>query len=218
MQAMRNKDGLTPKELFYWQHKELHKESISAVKALANTLLVVATLIITLGITIALTIPVKDVDSTSTPIFRKRTWYTIFLFSVGFETCFCGSSMLFYASAIFPSDLELKEESIHLKETKIIFGSVSLFLSAGSMLTAIISGATLIFDFLSKWGPYCILGLGSLVFVVHFTLDYALWKRVVAHFLLYFCRVVLEKLQRLLWTIRKIYESYHPLSGRRGVN
>ncbi|KAK7332082.1 hypothetical protein VNO80_28829 [Phaseolus coccineus] len=194
MQAMRNKDGLTPKELFYWSHKELHRESASEVKALANTLIVVATLIITLGITIALTIPIKDVDSTTTPIFGKKTWYTIFFISVGFETCFCASSMLFYASAIFPSDLEIKDELIHLKEKKIIFGSVSLFLSGGSMLSTVISGATLIIGVLANWGPYFLLGLGSLVLVVHFTLDYALWHRVVAQFLRYFYRVALEKL------------------------
>ncbi|QCD76891.1 ankyrin [Vigna unguiculata] len=203
MKAMRNKDGVTPKELFYWSHKELHKESVSAVKGLANTLIVVATLVITMGISIAVTIPVKDVDSTTTPIFGKKTWYTIFFLSVGFETCFCASSMLFYASAIFPSDLEPKDEYIHLQEKKIIFGSVSLFVSAGCMFIAVVSCATLIIDFLPKWGPFFTFGLGSLVFVVHFTLDYSLWTRVVRHFVPSFCRVVQHKLPRLLWTIRK---------------
>ncbi|CAJ1961993.1 unnamed protein product [Sphenostylis stenocarpa] len=209
MQTMRNKDGLTPKELFYWSHKELHKESIAETTALANTLIVVATLIITLGISIFVTIPIKDIDSTTTPIFRKKTWYTIFFLSVGFETCFCASSILFYASAIFPPDIEPKDQSVHVQEKKIIFGSLSLFLSGGTMLTTIISGATLIFDFLSNWGPYFTLGLGLLVFVVHFTLDYTLWSSIVTHFVLSFSKVALEKLTRLLWTIPK---SMDPIS------
>ncbi|XP_068497633.1 ankyrin repeat-containing protein At5g02620-like [Phaseolus vulgaris] len=205
MQAMRNKDGLTPKELFYWSHKELHRVSASEMKAMANTLIVVATLIITLGITIALTIPIKDVDSTTTPFFRKKTWYTIFFFSVAFETCFCLSSMLFYASVILPPDLETKDELIHLKEKKIIFGCVSLFLSVVSMLITFISGATLLVGISSKRIPYFLLGLSSLVLVLHFALDYALWYRIVVHFLKYIHRVALEKLARLLWTIRKIF-------------
>ncbi|KAL9321080.1 hypothetical protein ACSQ67_012919 [Phaseolus vulgaris] len=180
MQAMKNKDGLTPKELFYWSHKELHRVSASEMKAMANTLIVVATLIITLGISIALTIPIKDVDSTTTPFFGRR-------------------------HVILPPDLETKDELIHLKEKKIIFGCVSLFLSVVSMLTTFISGATLLVGVSSKGIPYFLLGLSSLVLVLHFALDYALWYRIVVHFLKYIHRVALEKLARLLWTILKIF-------------
>ncbi|KAL9321078.1 hypothetical protein ACSQ67_012917 [Phaseolus vulgaris] len=209
MKRKRNKDGWTPKDLFYETHKELHRESASELKALANTLIVVATLIITLGISVAITIPLNDIDSTLTPIFRKKTWYTIFFVSVGLETSFCAASMLFYASAILPSNMEPKDESIRLQENKVRFGSVTLLISAGFMLFASIASATLIFEFLSNWGPYFTFGVGCLVFLVHFTLDHTLWSNYMSHLLLTFSKVAPLKLEKLLWPIRKIYESYH---------
>jgi len=217
MKTKRNIDGWTPKDLFYKSHKELHRESASELKALANTLIVVATLIITVGISVAITIPINDIDSTLTPIFRKKTWYTIFFLSVALETCFCASSMLFYASAILPSNMEPKDESIRLQENKVRFGSVALFISAGFMFFASIASAALIFDFL-YWGPYFTFGVGCLVFVVHFTLDHGLWSNYISHLLLTLSKVAGVKLERLLWPIRNIYESYHPLTNKNGLN
>jgi len=42
----------------------LHKEAVSEVKDAANTLVVVATLVISLGITAGMTISVNDIDGT----------------------------------------------------------------------------------------------------------------------------------------------------------
>lgn len=176
MRRMRNNDGLTPEELFYCSHKELHQKSLSGLKVTANALIVVATLIITLGITGAMTIPIKDIDSTDTPIFRKKTWYTFFFLSIAFGICLCAASMIFYASAILPSSWEPKNESVHLRQTKLVLGNGALFSSLAVMFTAIISGAILIFEFLSNWLLYFILGLGIIVFVMYLTLEYHRWS------------------------------------------
>ncbi|BAT87225.1 hypothetical protein VIGAN_05057000 [Vigna angularis var. angularis] len=218
MKTKKNKDGLTPIELFHQSHKELHKESASELKSLANTLIVVATLIITLGISVAITIPLNDIDSTLTPIFRKKTWYIIFFISVGLETSFCAASMLFYASAILPSNVEPQDESIRLQENKVRFGSVTLFISAGFMLVASIASATLIFEFLSSWSPYFTFGVGVLVFILHFTLDHALWSKYISHLVLTLSKVTPVKFERLFGPISKVYKSYHPLQKRRSLN
>lgn len=218
MKTKKNKDGLTPIELFRESHKELHRESASELKALANTLIVVATLIITLGISVAITIPLNDIDSTLTPIFRKKTWYIIFFISVGLETSFCAASMLFYASAILPSNMDPEDESIRLQENKVRFGSVALFISAGLMLVASIASATLIFEFLSSWSPYFTFGVGVLVFILHFTLDHALWSKYISHLVLALSKVSPVKFERLFGPISKVYKSYHPLRKRRGLN
>jgi len=217
LKTKRNKDGWTPIELFHESHKELHRESSSELKALANTLIVVATLIITLGISVAITIPLNDIDSTLTPIFRKKTWYTIFFISVGLETSFCAASMLFYASAILPSNVEPQDESIRLQENKVRFGSVTLFISAGFMLFASIASATLIFEFLSSWGPYFTFGVGVLVFILHFTLDHALWTKYISYLVLTLSKVAPVKFERLFGPIIKIYKSHHPLGKKRGL-
>ncbi|XP_047154682.1 uncharacterized protein LOC124825966 [Vigna umbellata] len=203
MKTKKNKDGLTPIELFHQSHKELHKESASELKSLANTLIVVATLIITLGISVAITIPLNDIDSTLTPIFRKKTWYIIFFISVGLETSFCAASMLFYASAILPSNVDPQDESIRLQENKVRFGSVTLFISAGLMLVASIASATLIFEFLSSWSPYFTFGVGVLVFILHFTLDHALWSKYISHLVLTLSKVAPVKFERLFGPISK---------------
>ncbi|KAL2341009.1 hypothetical protein Fmac_008949 [Flemingia macrophylla] len=175
MKRTRNKDGLTPKELFNWSHKGLHKESESEVKVTANTLVVVATLVITLGITAVLTIPIKDIDSTETPIFEKKTWYTLFFLSITSGTCLCAASMFCYASVVLPSSWEPKEESIFSRQTKLIFGNGTLFGAIALMFASIGCGSILIFDFISNWILFLIAGLGATVLLLHFALDHERW-------------------------------------------
>ncbi|XP_006595404.1 uncharacterized protein LOC114373299 [Glycine soja] len=78
-------------ERWFQSHKELHKEAVSEVKDAANTLVVVATLVISLGITAGMTISVNDID------------------------------------AILPSSWEPKDDSVHLRQTKLVFGNITLF-------------------------------------------------------------------------------------------
>ena len=208
MKTMKNKDGLTPKELFYLTHKELHKESISGLQAAANTLLVVATLIISLGITGAMTIPIEDIDSAHTPFFPKKIWYTFFFLSTAFGTCLCVSSMFFYASVILPVCwAKPKEESVRLRQTKLVFGNVSLFGSLGLMFSALVSASVLIFEFLSSWILYFICALGLLVLVVHLTLDYNRWIGIACSVLSYL-EDAPTKRTTILWPICKIYRVF----------
>ncbi|XP_029130096.1 uncharacterized protein LOC114916796 isoform X2 [Cajanus cajan] len=210
MKRMRNKDGLTPKELFYWSHKGLHKESESEVKVTANTLVVVATLVITLGITAVLTLPVKDIESKDTPIFGRKTWYTLFYLSITSGTCLCAASMFCYASVILPSSWEPKEESVFSRQTKLIFGNGTLFGSIALMFSSIGSGSILIFDFISNWILFSISGLGCIVLLLHFALDHKRWDSSL-RFVLSFFVLPPEKRPRLLWPIHNIYEACHPL-------
>ncbi|KAG4384158.1 hypothetical protein AAZX31_13G208000 [Glycine max] len=204
MKRMKNNDGLTPKEVYYRSHKDLHTEAASIVKNLANTLLVVAILIVTLGITGAITVPIKDLDSTSSPFFPKKTWYTFFFLSIAFGTWLCASSMFCYASVILPQSLQPKDESARVRQKKMVIGSVSLFVSILVMYTAAISGAIVVFDFLSNWSIYLICGFGGITFVLHIYLDYTLWYQVVKSALSFFqlClseadRILMAKLQDL---------------------
>ncbi|XP_068496728.1 ankyrin repeat-containing protein At5g02620-like isoform X3 [Phaseolus vulgaris] len=204
MKTMRNKEGLTPKELFYKRHEELHKESISGLQAKANTLLVVATLVITLGITAGMTVPVQNIDGTRTPFFSRKIWYTFFFLSLAFGTCCCVSSMFFYASVILPQSWTTpKEESVRLQQTKLVFGNVSLFGSLALMFTALVSGCVLIFEFLSSWILYFIFALGLVVLVVHLTLDYNRWIGIL-HSVLDYLEDAPPKWAPILWPIHEI--------------
>ncbi|CAJ1961999.1 unnamed protein product [Sphenostylis stenocarpa] len=215
MKTMRNIYGKTPGEVFYESHEELHKESISGLLAVTNTLLVVATLIVSLGITGAMTIPIENIDGTNTPFFTRKIWYTFFFLSVAFGTCFCVSSMFFYASVILPSSwAKPKEESVRLRQTKLVFGNVALFCSLGLMFTALISASVLIFEFLSSWILYFTCGLGLVVLIVHLTLDYKRWIGIISSVLSY-----LEdspgKRAKLIWPIYKIYRVFLILTKKK---
>ncbi|BAT87226.1 hypothetical protein VIGAN_05057200 [Vigna angularis var. angularis] len=185
MKTMKNKDGLTPKGLFYLTHEILHKESISGLQTMANTLLVVATLIISLGITGGMTIPIADINHRNTPFFSRKIWYTFFFMSIAFGTCLCVSSMFFYASVILPVCWsKAEEESVRLRQTKLVFGNVSLFASLALMFPALTCGSVLIFE-LSNWILYFICALGLIILVVHLTLDYNRWIGIVCSVLSY---------------------------------
>ncbi|KAK7332084.1 hypothetical protein VNO80_28831 [Phaseolus coccineus] len=215
MKTMKNNEGLTPKELFYKRHEELHKESISGLQDVANTLLVVATIVITLGITAGMTVPVEDIDSTRTPFFAKKIWYTFFFLSLAFGTCCCVSSMFFYASVILPECwAKPKDESVRLRQTKLVFGNVSLFSSLALMFTALVCGCILIFEFLSSWILYFICALGLVVLVVHLTLDYNRWIGIVCSVLNYL-EDAPTKRTTILWPICKIIHMSSSLSQRK---
>nr|KYP50358.1 hypothetical protein KK1_027827 [Cajanus cajan] len=213
MKRMRNREGLTPKELFYESHKELHKESVSEVKDTANTLVVVATLVITLGITAVLALPIKDIESKDTPIFEKKTWYTIFFLSIASGTSLCAASMFCYSSVILPSSWEPKQESVISKQAKLMIGDVTLIASVGVMILAVASGSILIFDFISNWILYFIVGLNITVVLLHFAVDFERWntgKRTLLSFfhvhpekraLLSFFHVHPEKRAGFVWPI-----------------
>ncbi|MED6173889.1 hypothetical protein PIB30_063918 [Stylosanthes scabra] len=70
---MENKDGKTPEKLFYKEHTQQSGKAIDDLNQVANTLLVVGTLIVTLGITGALTIRTNTIQG-RLPMFDEKTW------------------------------------------------------------------------------------------------------------------------------------------------
>ncbi|KAL9321075.1 hypothetical protein ACSQ67_012914 [Phaseolus vulgaris] len=169
MKAMRNKEGLTPKELFYRRHEELHKESISGLQDVANTLLVVATIVITLGIT---------------AVILPACW------------------------------AKPKDESVRLRQTKLVFGNVSLFASLALMFSALVCGCILIFEFLSSWILYFMCALGLVVLVVHLTLDYNRWIGIACSVLAYL-EDAPTKQAAILWPIYKINHVFLTFAKRK---
>ena len=215
---MRNKDGLTPKELFYQTHKELHKESLSELQGKANTLLVVATLVISLGITGGMTVPIENIDGTKTPFFGRKIWYTFFFLSIAFGSCLCVSSMFFYASVILPASwAKPKEECVRMQQTKLVFGNVTLFGSLAIMFTAVISGSVLVFEFLSSWILYFICGLGLTILLVHLTLDYNRWIGIAFSVLSYLEDAPTDR-ATILRPISKMCHLFLTFAKKKGLN
>ncbi|KAL2341010.1 hypothetical protein Fmac_008950 [Flemingia macrophylla] len=186
IKRMRNKDGWTPKELFYRSHKELHKESESEVKNTANTLLVVTTLIVSLGITALMTIRVDDIESTDTPFFGKKTWYALFCLSITSGAFLCAASMSFFSLIVLPSSWDPKEEPVLSRQTMLMFGNGTLSGAVTLMLLACACGSILLFDIISDYIHFFIAGLVLSLLLFLFALGYKLTSTSVRTMLSFF--------------------------------
>lgn len=154
LKIMENIKGLTPKELFYREHEELSEKAITELNGSANNYIVVATLLVTLGITAALTIRTNKI-SKKTPILEQEIWYMMFVLSVGFGVCFCVISMLLFTSIIRPSTWRPKGDYVSSHLTRLTFGFLFLYSSVGIMgIYSVISGGILVYSFLPSWVFY----------------------------------------------------------------
>lgn len=156
---MKNHDGMTPIELFYEKHKRSSEKAVEEVNGISNTFIVVATLIITLGITGALTIRTNPVGPKSI-LFCDDIWYMIFILSIGVGVSFCASSVLLFTSVILPSTWRLTGGYVYSRITRMTIGYLFLYASALVMgLFSTMSGVVLVYDFLPGWVFYSIFPL-----------------------------------------------------------
>lgn len=172
LKIMENEEGLTPKELFDREHTDLYEKAIIELNGSANTYIVVATLVVTLGITGALTIRTND-NSEKTPIFKQEIWYMIFLLSVGFGVSLCAISMLLFTSIILPSTWRPTGDYVSSHLTRLTFGFLFLYSSVGIMgIYSVISGGILVYTFLPNWVFYVIVAVIGIAVVLSFVFFY----------------------------------------------
>ncbi|MED6107472.1 hypothetical protein PIB30_014323 [Stylosanthes scabra] len=153
---LKNRDGNTPEELFYKDHKELSKNAIGILNQGANTFLVVGTLIVTLGITAALTIRTNTIQG-RLPMFDEKTWYIIFLLSVTVGVISTVISMLQNVSIMLLRSRKQTLDYVNSLEQRLTIGNLFLLAALGILCTfAVMSGVILIFAFFPKW-TFCII-------------------------------------------------------------
>ncbi|KAL4358239.1 hypothetical protein AHAS_Ahas09G0266800 [Arachis hypogaea] len=169
--TMQNREKMTPKELFHEEHADLTDSAVSELNEMANNFLVVATLIVSLGITAALTIRTNNIQG-KTPLFQDKIWYIIFLLSVGFGVITGALSIVFHTSAILRSTWKQKGYPVTSRLIRIISGDFMLCISMGVMITiSCMTGVVLIYTFFPKWifllaAVFCVSPV-ILVFVVY---------------------------------------------------
>ncbi|MED6198217.1 hypothetical protein PIB30_064046 [Stylosanthes scabra] len=149
--TMQNKGKMTPKELFHDQHWELTDKAVSELNEMANNFLVVATLVVTLGISAALTIRTNNIQG-QTPILKEKIWYIIFLLSVAFGVAAAALSIVFHTSAILRSTWKQGGDPVTSRLIRIISGDFMLSISMAVMITiSCMTGVVLIYNFFPKW-------------------------------------------------------------------
>ncbi|KAI4297104.1 hypothetical protein L6164_037009 [Bauhinia variegata] len=170
---MKNSEGLTPRELFIKEHRELSKQGEAAAKETANYCMIVATLVATVVFAAGLTVPGKDNDKSETAVFGRDVWFVIFVVSNAVSLFASSTSIILFLSILTSSFRE--REFLKSLQTRLIFGLTSLFISITSMVIAFASASFLIFDFKSKWVPDLIASLACIPVILFLVLHFSLW-------------------------------------------
>ncbi|XP_030942869.1 ankyrin repeat-containing protein ITN1-like [Quercus lobata] len=148
---MRNGKGMTPREVFNAEHKELLKVGEKAMKETANSCMLVATLISTVVFAAALCVPGAS-NQLNTPFLTKEEWFMIFVLSNALSLFTSTASIVL---SILTSSYAESEfvKSLH---ARLMFGLTTLFISITTMVLAFIAAIFLIFDYNLTGVPYAI--------------------------------------------------------------
>ncbi|XP_020535173.1 ankyrin repeat-containing protein At5g02620 isoform X2 [Jatropha curcas] len=139
----KNYDGLTPREVFLEEHKELRKEGEEWMRNTANSCMVVATLIATVVFASAFTVPGGHGQDNGIPIFLELTTFKVFIVSDAISLVFSVSTVLSFLS-ILTSRYSIDDFRMSLP-TKLILGLSFLFISILAMMIAFIATFFIIF-------------------------------------------------------------------------
>lgn len=152
----RNNEGMTPKELFTKEHKELKAEGEKWMKDTASSCTISAALIATVMFAAAITVPGGNQSDKGYPIFSKKPTFIVFAVSDAISLFTSITSLLLFLAILTSRYAE--EDFLKALPKRIIFGLAMLFLSITSMMMAF--GATLYLvlgESMQRWVLFLIL-------------------------------------------------------------
>ncbi|KAM1953953.1 hypothetical protein EV2_024134 [Malus domestica] len=130
----KNKDGMTPPELFTKTHKKLHEEGQKWMKETASSYTVVSALIITIMFAAAFTVPGGNNQETGFPIFLNQKLFMVFIVSDAISLFSSATSVLMFLSILTSRYAE--DDFLKSLPTKMIIGLSTLFISIATMMVA----------------------------------------------------------------------------------
>ncbi|KAK1432571.1 hypothetical protein QVD17_09468 [Tagetes erecta] len=136
----KNKDGLTPHELFTKEHKELVAQGEKWMKGTASQCMVVAALIATIVFAAAFTVPggynqdTQDKKHVGIPIFYSEATFMVFVVSDAISLFASAASILMFLSVLTSRYAE--RDFLKSLPKKLMLGLASLFLSITTMTIA----------------------------------------------------------------------------------
>ncbi|KAJ7969325.1 Ankyrin repeat-containing protein [Quillaja saponaria] len=181
---MKNSKGITPRELFTIEHKELLSNAESWMKNTANSCMVVSTLITTGVFSAAFSIPGGSNDKDGTPNYLQNPVFLLFAVSDAMALISSSTSILMFLSILISRYAE--DDFFKSLPMKLMIGLVALFISITSMMVAFSSAFFITYYHGLKWVPDFI---GVLAFVpvpLFFVLQYPLWTDII--YSTYHCR------------------------------
>ncbi|XP_022637367.1 uncharacterized protein LOC111241776 isoform X1 [Vigna radiata var. radiata] len=171
LRSMRNKKGKRPIDVFYDEHKKLSDEIKESAKGIANSGMVVATLVATVAFAAALTVPGD----------KKSDWFVVFIITNSIALFSSSASILSFLSN-FTSSRFAESEFVISLHPSLTFGPALLIISVAAMVVAFIATSFLIFEDTRKWVSYVVATMGVFPLILfplfQFSLfDDLIWSR-----------------------------------------
>ncbi|KAG6670438.1 hypothetical protein I3843_Q064900 [Carya illinoinensis] len=129
-----NKNGLTPRQLFTKNHKNMREKGEKWMKGIASSSIVVAALVVTITFTIVFTIPGGYNQTTGFPIFFKEKKFRIFIVLDTMSLFLSSTSVLKFLEVLTTRYTE--EDFLEVLLKKMILGFSTLMLSFLTLMIA----------------------------------------------------------------------------------
>ncbi|KAG2673957.1 hypothetical protein I3760_13G113200, partial [Carya illinoinensis] len=130
----KNNDGLTPRELFTNNHKDMLKMGEQWMKDTATSCTVVGALIVTIMFAAAFTIPGGNKQDDGLPLFLHEDLFMVFIISDALSLFSSSTSVLIFLGILTSRYAE--DDFLWYLPTKMIIGLSTLFFSIATMMMA----------------------------------------------------------------------------------
>nr|XP_043633442.1 uncharacterized protein LOC122604632 [Erigeron canadensis] len=131
---LRNKDGLTPHELFTNEHKDLVSKGEEWMKGTASQCMVVAALIATIVFAAAFTVPGGYNQDNGIPVFRSKATFIVFVVADAISLFSSCASIIIFLAILTSRYAE--RDFLESLPKKLMYGLLTLFLSITTMTVA----------------------------------------------------------------------------------
>ncbi|KAK0607372.1 hypothetical protein LWI29_014013 [Acer saccharum] len=174
LREKKNVDGLTPRELFTIEHKNLLLSGEKWMKNTASSCMVIATLITTMVFSAAFTVPGGNNDKTGIPIRLMETSFHVFAISDTIALSSSSISILMFLSILTSGYTEMDfQRSLPLK---LMVGLSALFISIIAMMITFSSTFFLVYHDKSNSMPILTFMFVSVPIALFVILQYPLLR------------------------------------------
>ncbi|KAK7372704.1 hypothetical protein VNO80_06091 [Phaseolus coccineus] len=149
LRSVRNNNGKRPIDVFYDEHKQLSNDIKEAAKGIADSGMVVATLVAAVAFAAALTVPGD----------KNNVWFVVFFFTNAVALFTSSASILSFLTNFTSSRFSQSDFVISLHPS-LTLGPALLIISVAAMVVAFTAASFLIFDHTTKRVSYVVATMG----------------------------------------------------------
>lgn len=172
----KNKDGLTPHDLFTKEHKDLVKQGEEWMKGTASQCMVVATLIATIVFAAAFTVPGGYNQDNGIPFFYRKRTFILFVLADAISLFSASTSILMFLAILTSRYAE--RDFLESLPKKLMLGLATLFLLITTMMVAFSVSFFVLYHKDLKWIPILITLFATMPVLLFATLQFPLLKDV----------------------------------------